>query len=60
MSDVREFLVRGSIKIIEHYRFLLDRASSRGERDLYQERIEREQRLLDRLLENDRTDRRAA
>lgn len=60
MSDVHEFLVRGSMKIIEHYRLLLDRTSSNKERDLYQARIEREQVALNRLLQNVSTQRRAA
>jgi hypothetical protein len=52
VNDVEEFLVRGSKKIIDHYRYLLDRTPSKKERDLYQARIEREQVLLNRLLEN--------
>ena len=49
MSDVRELLIRGSEKVIAHYRILLAGANSEGERRLYESRIEREQRLLDQL-----------
>jgi hypothetical protein len=49
MTDVRALLIRGSEKIIDHYRLLLDGAKNDRERELYQGRIEREQRLLDDL-----------
>ena len=49
MSDVRDLLIRGSEKVIAHYRILLAGASSEAERSLYESRIEREQRLLDQL-----------
>ncbi|WP_407184672.1 hypothetical protein [Bradyrhizobium centrosematis] len=49
MSDVRELLIRGSEKVIGHYRVLLAGAKSEAERELYRARIAREQRLLDRL-----------
>ncbi|BAL08421.1 MULTISPECIES: hypothetical protein [Bradyrhizobium] len=49
MSDIRQLLIRGSEKIIEHYRLLLAGAASAQERELYQRRIEREQKLLDQL-----------
>jgi hypothetical protein len=45
MSDVHEFLIRGSEKVIRHYRLLL----AKRERQLYLSRIEREQRPLDQL-----------
>ena len=49
MSGVRDLLIRGSEKIIEHYLVLLAGAKNDRERELYQSRIEREQRLLDEL-----------
>jgi hypothetical protein len=49
MTDVRSMLIRGSEKVIAHYRLLLAGAKSDKERDLCLSRIEREQRLLDRL-----------
>jgi len=49
MSDVRNLLIRGSEKVIEHYRLLLASARTDSERELYRTRIEREQRLLDTL-----------
>lgn len=49
MSDVHELLIRGSEKVIGHYRLLLASAKAEGERQLYRSRIEREQRLLDQL-----------
>ena len=49
MSELRDVLIRGSEKVIEHYRLLLARATSESERELYRARIEREQRLLDEL-----------
>lgn len=51
MSDVRDVLIRGSVKIIEHYRFLLSRTPNERDRALYRGRIEREQRLLTDLLQ---------
>ncbi|MFK4509241.1 hypothetical protein LPJ38_16510 [Bradyrhizobium daqingense] len=49
MSDVRNLLIRGSEKVIEHYRVLLASAKTESERQLYRNRIEREQRLLETL-----------
>jgi hypothetical protein len=49
MSDIRDLLIRGSEKVIGHYRLLLAKAQTEQERDLYRSRIEREQRLLDQL-----------
>ncbi|UWU77907.1 hypothetical protein N2603_05435 [Bradyrhizobium huanghuaihaiense] len=49
MSDVRDLLIRGSEKVIGHYRLLLASAKAESERQLYRRRIEREQRLLDEL-----------
>jgi hypothetical protein len=49
MRGVRDLLIRGSEKVIGHYRLLLARAKTEKERELYRSRIEREQRLLDEL-----------
>jgi hypothetical protein len=49
MTDVRALLIRGSEKVIDHYRLLLASAKDEKERELYRSRIEREQRLLDEL-----------
>jgi hypothetical protein len=49
MSEFRDLLIRGSEKVVGHYRLLLASAKSDSERQLYQTRIEREQRLLDQL-----------
>jgi hypothetical protein len=47
MSVLRDELMRGREKVIEHYPLLLARSTSKGERQLYRGRIEREQCLLD-------------
>ncbi|QOZ65908.1 hypothetical protein [Bradyrhizobium arachidis] len=49
MIAVRDMLIRGSEKVIAHYRLLLAHATTEKERELYPSRIEREQRLLDQL-----------
>ncbi|MBR0908048.1 hypothetical protein JQ588_35970 [Bradyrhizobium liaoningense] len=49
MKDVRDTLIRGSEKVITHYRLLLAAAKAEKERELYLTRIEREQRLIDQL-----------
>ncbi|MVT71055.1 hypothetical protein GPL21_39115 [Bradyrhizobium pachyrhizi] len=49
MTDLRDLLIRGSEKVIGHYRLLLASATTEKERELYRGRIEREQRLLDEL-----------
>ncbi len=49
MTDVRDLLVRGSEKVIAHYRLLLAGAKTEKERELYLSRIDREQRLLEQL-----------
>jgi hypothetical protein len=49
MSDVGSLLIRGSEKVIEHYRLLLRSARSESERELYRARVAREQRLLETL-----------
>jgi hypothetical protein len=49
MSGIRDLLIRGSEKVIGHYRLLLARAKSKEERELYRSGIEREQRLLGEL-----------
>ena len=52
MTIVRDMLIRGSEKVIAHYRLLLARAKTEKERELYLSRIEREQRLLDQLQDD--------
>jgi hypothetical protein len=49
MTTVRELIIRGSEKIIEHYRLLLTSAKSEKERELCRSRIEHEKRLLNEL-----------
>ena len=49
MSGIRDVLIRGSEKVIGHYRLLLLRAKNEEERELYRRRIEREERLLEGL-----------
>ena len=49
MTDLCDLLIRGSEKVIDHYRVLLASAATEKERELYRSRIEREQRLLDEL-----------
>ena len=49
MSNVGDLLIRGSEKVIGHYRLLLASATTEKERELYRKRIEREQRLLAQL-----------
>lgn len=58
--DVRDFLIRGSQKVIGHYERLLSTAKSDEERQLYQSRNEREQRLIDDLQQGALRDRFAA
>lgn len=52
MTGVRDLLIRGSEKVIAHYRLLLAGAKTEKERELYRNRIEREQRLLDQLRDD--------
>jgi hypothetical protein len=49
MSGIRDQLIRGSEKVIGHYRLLLASTKNEEERALYRSRIERELRLLDEL-----------
>jgi len=49
MTIVRDMLIRGSEKVIAHYRLLLARAKTEKERELYLSRIEREQQHIDQL-----------
>jgi len=49
MTDVRDLLIRGSEKVMAHYRQLLAGAKTEKERELCLSRIEREQWLLDQL-----------
>jgi len=58
VTDGRETLIRGSEKVIAHYRLLLAGAKTDSERELFLSRIAREQRLLEQL--RDRTPRRSA
>lgn len=59
-SDIRGFLIRGSQKVIGHYELLLVSAKSEKERYLYPDRIEREKRAIDALLQGALPDRLAA
>ena len=49
MIDLRAILIRGSEKIIGHYQYLLDTATSELERERFRQRIHEEQQLLDKL-----------
>ena len=49
MSGIQDLLIRGSEKVIGHYRLLLASAKNEEELELYRRRIEREQQLLDEL-----------
>jgi hypothetical protein len=49
VSGIQDLLIRGSEKVIGHYRRLLASAKNEEERELYRSRIERERRLLDEL-----------
>jgi hypothetical protein len=49
VSGIQDLLIRGSEKVIGHYRLLLASAKNEKELELYRRRIEREQRLLDEL-----------
>ncbi|GKQ51208.1 hypothetical protein BRSPCE3_20630 [Bradyrhizobium sp. Ce-3] len=44
------FLIRGSQKVIGHYKYLLDTAKSDHEREKFARRIDEEKRNLERLL----------
>ena len=58
MNSQRALLIRGSEKVIGHYELLLASAKTDHERELYQQRIERERRLIRDL--QDEPDYRAA
>jgi hypothetical protein len=49
LSGDRDLLIRGSENVVGHYRLLLARSKTEKERELYRNRIEREQRLPDDL-----------
>jgi len=49
VSGIQDLLIRGSEKVIGHYRRLLASAKNEEERELYRSRIERERQLLDEL-----------
>ncbi len=50
MMDVRDTVVRGSEKVIGHYRLLLATARDDDERELLQSRIVRERRFISETL----------
>jgi hypothetical protein len=52
MSTTVDLLVRGSAKVIAHYRWLIQRARDEGERAKYEQRIAEEERLVWRLLQS--------
>ena len=41
MTSLQDVLMRGSMKVIEHYRYLLESAKNEQERDRYRRRIGR-------------------
>ncbi|MGY4568467.1 MULTISPECIES: hypothetical protein [Bradyrhizobium] len=41
MTGLQQLLIRGSEKVIGHYQFLLDSATSEQERERYRRRIEK-------------------
>ncbi|VIO78214.1 hypothetical protein CI1B_72920 [Bradyrhizobium ivorense] len=53
MIELQRTLIRGSEKIIGHYRYLLATATSERERERFRQRIDEEQLLLDRLRQTD-------
>ncbi|WOH79035.1 hypothetical protein RX327_24345 [Bradyrhizobium sp. BEA-2-5] len=60
MTGLQRLLIRGSEKVIGHYQFLLDSATSEQERERYRRRIEEERRLLSQLLDHGDQSTRAA
>ncbi|MFK4522145.1 hypothetical protein ABIF90_000126 [Bradyrhizobium japonicum] len=52
MNPTIDQLVRGSEKIINHYRWLLNRAETDSERTTYERRIAEEERLLQQLFQS--------
>ncbi|GKQ53545.1 hypothetical protein [Bradyrhizobium sp. Ce-3] len=53
MIDLQKTLIRGSEKIIGHYQYLLATATSEREREQFRQRINEEQRLLDKLRQTE-------
>jgi hypothetical protein len=51
--NVRDIVVRGSEKVIGHYRLLLATARDHDARELLQSRIERERRFISETLVGD-------
>jgi len=49
MIDLQRLLIRGSEKIVGHYQYLLDTATSELERERFRQRIHEEQQRLDEL-----------
>lgn len=51
MSMLETFIIRGHEKIIDHYRRLRDSASSRTERERFQQCMEEEEEALRKFVE---------
>lgn len=60
MNRLQRLLARGSEKVIGHYQFLLDTATSEQERERFRPRIEEERRIPSRLLDDSDQSARAA
>ena len=52
MSSTVDLLVRGSAKVMAHYRWLRQRARNDDERAAYERRIAEEERLVQQLLQS--------
>ena len=51
--NVRNFLIAGSRKVADHYKRLIATTNDEGERQLYIDRIARENRAIQTLSENE-------